>query len=141
MDSQKQSCIATVRVNIFLLALGPVDCRIALMNDTNFCGNLQFKCLFQQRQEVSISLNDFKISIQGLVPCKIKTGFKIKVPTFGVGDFEVNTFQSQDSSSVGGKFVRSHKTQTKFLSTNLDTPSGGFGYPSSSCDVLPGSRL
>ena len=63
MDSQKQCKIATVRVNVFLLAIGPADCRIALVSDNQFCGILQFKCLFQQRQEVSVALNEFKVQI------------------------------------------------------------------------------
>lgn len=68
MDSHGQNYIATVRVNAFLLAVGPSECRVVIRKNNIVYGILLFKCSFHQVQRVSISLNQIKVAIDGLVP-------------------------------------------------------------------------
>lgn len=118
LDSHGQNYIATVRVNAFLLAVGPSDCRVEIKRNNVCYGILLFKCSFHQMQRVSISLNEIKVSIDGLVPGQISTDFIVKMPAaFSSGAAESTTIKSGLSKPISGKFTRFKKAQTKFSYT------------------------
>lgn len=114
LDAQDNNYIATVRINAFLLAVGPQECRVEIKSRDICYGILLFKCSLRQIQQVSISLNRIKVTIDGLVPDRITTDFTVKVPAILSHEAERPRIKSGHSIPMDGRFTRLKKAQTKF---------------------------
>jgi len=89
-EVQTKELIATVKINMLLLAVGPSQCRVAIKSPLGFVGILQFQCAVQQIEKVTVALNQFKVDVEGLVGSRITADFKLTAPTvFGKGEHEV----------------------------------------------------